>query len=183
MTLRSLQTDLLPPERLWTKHQLCQVCFLTSEQDVTAPLFLGVLRVKVIGEVDDSELNIFQSMCHRFSCYYIDFWTELQIIRLTPRKYNLSKLDILQWQRNARVKWWEESLRMTFSEQVGSERPASSPETEMLQTLVKYRSRRPAGGAARGGTRLWARGLELSSGTPPGNPTTVTSCTSVSSPL
>ena len=54
-------------------------------------------------------------MFHRFSCYYIDFWTELQIIRLIPRKYNLSKLDILQWQHKARVKWWEESLRMPFS--------------------------------------------------------------------
>ena len=53
MILRSLQTDLIPPERLWTKHQLCQLRFLASEHEVTAPLFLGVLRVKVICEVDD----------------------------------------------------------------------------------------------------------------------------------
>ena len=46
-----------------------------------------------------------------------------------------------------------------LSEELGSERPARSPETEMLQTLAKNRSRRPAGGAARGGTRRAGRGV------------------------
>lgn len=70
----------------------------------------------------------------------------------------------------------------SLPEQVGSGRPARGPGRETLQDTCQVQERKARGDAALGGTRRWARGLELSSGAPPSSPATVASCTPVCSP-